>query len=228
VRIARLLTWPLDVVAPETCAGCGLPGEAICAECRAALVPPGPPACARCGHPWAVPTPACAECPPRIDRLRFAGAYAGPVPAIVAAFKDGRRRGLADDLAAAIARVAPRDRGATLVPVPLAPSRHAVRGFNQAELIARALGRRWGAPVVPVLERVRDDPPQRGASATDRAVQVRGAFAVRRGLLAPQDVCLVDDVCTTGATLAACARTLRRSGARRVVAIAAARVLHAP
>jgi ComF family protein len=165
--------------------------------------------------------------PPRVDLLRFAGAYAGPVPAIVAAFKDGRRRALAEDLADAIARAAPPDRGGALVPVPLAPSRHAVRGFNQAELIARALGRRWGLPVVPLLQRVRDDPPQRGASATDRAGQVRGAFAVRRGLLPPVDVCLVDDVCTTGATLAACARTLRRSGARRVIAIAAARVLRA-
>jgi ComF family protein len=151
-------------------------------------------------------------------------AYEGPTPGVVASLKDGRRRGLAESLAEVMVAELPAP-STPLVPVPLAPRRERERGFNQSMLIARALGRRWGLPVADALARVRDGPPQRGASASERARQVAGAFAARRSVVVPRRATLVDDVHTTGATLAACARALRRAGAAEVGAVAFARAL---
>ncbi len=148
------------------------------------------------------------------------------MPALIRALKDHGRRGLATQLAELVAARCPAPTGqACLTPVPLTPDRMRTRGFNQAELIGNRLAASWGLPLVRPLIRIRDDPPQRGASATDRAANVRGAFAVRAGCSVPDLVWLVDDVCTTGATLSACARTLRRAGARWVGAVCVARVL---
>ena len=224
----RSLAVLLDLVVPPTCAGCGIPGPGICEGCATATAAAAAPVCHRCGHPWSQASERCAECPPALDRLQFAASYDPPVPDIVTAFKHLRhgRRGLAGPLADLIvARCAPPPAGATLVPVPLTTDRHRERGYNQAALLARALALRWEVPTANLLKRVRDDPPQRGASRTDRALHVRGAFGVARGVAVPGEVWLVDDVVTTGATLAACARTLRRAGVRRVEGVAAARVL---
>jgi ComF family protein len=210
---------------PQTCAACALPGEIACEGCLDELVTPPDPLCATCGHPAPIPLARCPRCPPGICRSRQAALYVGPAPALVMALKDGRRRTVADLLAARIAAtVAPPPPGAPLVPVPLARARLAQRGFNQSLLLARALGRRWDRPVAELLARERDGPPQRGARAADRARQAAGAFAPRPGARAPATVWLVDDVLTTGATLAACARALRRAGARDVGAVCFARV----
>lgn len=226
MRVLRRAVALLDLVVPPTCAGCSVPGPAICPVCAGAIGTPTAIGCRRCCHPWAVPTGRCAECPPAIDRLQFAAAYVEPLPALITALKDGGRRQLASDLAAMIAmRCRPPEAGIALVPVPMARERHTKRGFNQAALIADNLGQLWSRPVVSLLDRTRNDPPQRGASITDRTANVRGAFAVKRDAEMPEEVWLVDDVCTTGATLSACARTLRRRGVRRVGAVTIARVL---
>jgi ComF family protein len=134
-----------------------------------------------------------------------------------------------------------RERGADVlegadlvVPVPLHWRRQHARGFNQAEDIARRLD----LPVVRALRRVRATSPQFGLSASRRRRNVRGAFAPpRRGVLRRRRhdarvrgacVVLVDDVSTTGATLQACAETLREGGAREVRALTAARALSTP
>jgi ComF family protein len=224
MRIARLLARPLDVVLPPACASCGLPGEVVCDRCRDALAGLGPPGCARCGHPWSLDVDVCAECPRAVDVARQAVAYAGSAPALIAALKDHGFRSLAAPIADAMAaRIPAPPAGVTLVPVPLAGQRLHERGFNQAALIARELGRAWGLPVAAAIARVREAPAQRGASATERHAQVRAAFAARGA--APRVACLVDDVHTTGATLGACARALRAGGAKHVGAVAFARVI---
>ncbi len=226
MRVLTVLGAALDVLLPPTCAGCGLPGDAVCAACRSRLVPMEPPCCHRCGHPWPIPVTGCPECPRSIDVARQAVGYVDPVPAIVAALKDLRRRSLAAQIAALMAvRIARPPPGVALVPVPLAPRREAARGFNQAALIARELGRIWERPVAGLLVRVREAPAQRGSSVTERRLQVRGAFATVRAADVPPAVCLVDDVHTTGATLAACGRALRAAGVARVGAITFARVI---
>lgn len=141
--------------------------------------------------------------------------------------KDRGRRQLVAPLVDLVVARCPPVSGRVLVPVPLTDARHAERGFNQAALVAKGLGERWGSEVRHLLIRTGDDPPQRGASATDRAENVRGAFAVTPGET-PSEVWLVDDVCTTGATLSACALALRRAGVRSVGAVCIARVLRHP
>jgi ComF family protein len=118
----------------------------------------------------------------------------------------------------------PRDQTFDVVaPVPLHWRRRWQRGFNQSELLARAVARRYGLPVLDVLRRKRATPTQAGLSNARRRSNVAGAFTVR-GAVSGRRILLVDDVMTTGATAAACAAALKRAGARHVAVLALARV----
>ena len=219
----------LDLLLPPACAACGLPGPAACARCLAALEAWSRRGAGAAARPSPVPVARCPACRGRVEGGRQAVVYSAAAPALVAALKDGRRRTLAAVLAERIARAVPRPSpGAVLVPVPLGPRRLSERGFNQSLLIARELARRWRRPVAEALARVREEPAQRGSSATARTRQAAGAFAAAGADPAPRHAVLVDDVHTTGATLADCARALRRGGARTVGAACFARALREP
>ncbi len=129
-------------------------------------------------------------------------------------------------MAAQIAATAPRELldGAVLVPVPLHPARRRARGFDQAALVAGALGARSGLPVHACLRRRGEATRQLGAGRAARREAAAGQRLSVRGP-APAHALLVDDVHTTGATFDACARALRAAGARRVAAVAYARTL---
>jgi predicted amidophosphoribosyltransferase len=109
--------------------------------------------------------------------------------------------------------------------VPLARRRLGERGFDQARALAQAAGRRLDRPVVRLIRRVTAGGSQARRGAVDRRSAMRGAFAPT-GRAAPATVLLVDDVLTTGATAADCARALREAGARTVVLATAARSIH--
>lgn len=113
---------------------------------------------------------------------------------------------------------------AVLVPVPLSRQRLRERGYNQAELLAHSLRRHGGSRVAPhVLIRSRDTAPQVGQERAARLANVQGAFAVRdASSIRDRDIVLIDDVMTTGATLIACAKALRKAGAHRVSALVVA------
>jgi predicted amidophosphoribosyltransferase len=226
---SRLRAELLALLAPPRCLACRAPlpaaGAALCGDCRRALPWLPAPRCPRC----ALPAP-CEPCPAHAAAYARAWtplAYAGPARTLVAALKFRGALAVADLMAAQIAAGAPPEllAGATLVPVPLHPARRRVRGFDQAALIARALGRRRGRPLASCLDREGGTTRQLGASRTARTAAGRIAVAPRGPV--PARVALVDDVHTTGATFEACAAALRAAGAVHVVALAYARTLRA-
>ena len=162
-----------------------------------------------------------------LDRARAVGPYEGALREIVHALKYDARRSLAAPIAALMRRHGADilDGADCVVPVTLHPSRRRERGFNQAVDLARHLG----LPDVPALRRVRATRTQTGLPAAQRHRNVRAAFSMSGGRgLTGAIVVLVDDVCTTGATLEACAAVLKRAGVREVRALTAARVVSAP
>lgn len=234
----------LDFALPPRCPGCGaITGEPhrFCLDCWRSLTFLGEPCCARCGLPFAYPGGGEAECgrclaePPPFDRLRAAVAYGDVSRQVALKLKYSGRPGLAETLAHFMLRhvragAGEGERTPLLVPVPLHRWRIWRRGYNQAALIASALSRRTGLPAgLDLLSRTRATPPLKGLGRRERALAVRGAFRVTpraRDRLAGRQILLVDDVYTSGATAAACARALKRGGAASVDVLCWARVVH--
>jgi predicted amidophosphoribosyltransferase len=216
----------LDVVLPERCAVCDVPGVALCARCRAALTQLVPPVCERCGSPGPWPVRRCAECAGR--RLAFVDARAALVydaraRALVRAWKERGRRRLAHEAAVLVVDAIPGPAAECLVPVPGDPERAWRRGDVPARALAAELALLWGLPLRDVLARSRALPRQRGLSLEARRKNVRGSVEARSSV--PAEVCVVDDVYTSGATVDACARACRRAGARRVHVVTLARAV---
>jgi len=131
-------------------------------------------------------------------------------------FKYRRVAALADPLGDALARFWMQSPvlADVIVPVPLYPDRQRERGYNQAALLAHRLGRAAGLPVRPnALRRVRATAAQMSLNASDRKANVAGAFQCEDAAVRGAAVLLIDDVCTTGATLDACAVALMSAGA---------------
>ncbi len=157
---------------------------------------------------------------PGLNAAWSAGPYDGVARELVGALKFGARLGIARRVALAIAARAPADLlEGTIVPVPPAPLRRRWRGFDAAEAIAAAVGRETGLAVSRCLRRSQGR-RQVGRPRAERLARPPRVTATR---LAPPRAILVDDVLTTGATLAACARALRTAGAERVTAVTFAR-----
>ncbi|HEY8493976.1 MAG TPA: phosphoribosyltransferase family protein [Myxococcota bacterium] len=214
----------LDLLLPRACARCGREGigeAALCAACRGALprLPPGlapaPPAPLAA---W------CAEVAYRDEIETWIRRFKYPAPGL--AGLDARPLALVESLARDAAARAAALRPLLVVPVPMHPRRLRARGLHPAGVLARVVARRLGVPFAPsALVAVRETQSQTGLDRAARRRNVRGAFAPSPGFAAPPVVALVDDVATTGATLCAAARALRRAGARRIVAICVARTL---
>jgi ComF family protein len=201
----------LDLVVPPACWACrarARRGEPLCLACRGALRWRG-------GE----------------DPVRLVGVpvwapvvYDGPARALVAGLKFRGAAGLAGPLAAQIAAAAPARLlrpPALLVPVPLAPARARARGYDQAELLAAALATRTGMRVARCLRRRRGARGRQvGRGRGERLLALEGAFEPLPGAGVPDRAVLVDDVVTTGGTIAACADALHAGGATDVAAVA--------
>jgi ComF family protein len=238
----RAARQALDLVLPPLCLVCRAPvGDAhsLCPACWSAMRFIGPPYCDRCGLPFEHEQatggvcPGCLAHPPAFARARAVLRYDEASKKLILRFKNADRVHAAPALARWLARagsdlVAASD---VIVPVPLHWRRLLRRRYNQSALIAKALARQAGLDWAPdALRRLRPTPSQGGLSARQRRANVRGAFAVsprQRPKIAARRILLIDDVLTTGATLDAAAKALRRAGAAEVAALAVARVVKA-
>lgn len=194
----------------------------LCAPCSAELPYLARPRCPSCSLPGAAET-LCGRClgdPPAFDATTAAFAYAFPADVLVQGLKFRSElalaRVLANELVSAV-QAAPPIPVDLIVPVPLHDARLRERGYNQSMEIARGIASRLGVPLAAdAIARVRDTAAQLDLPLKARRENVRGAFSCRQGLDG-KTIAVVDDVMTTGATLAEVAATLKKFGAARVV-----------
>ncbi len=239
-----LRTWPpraLDLILPPRCP---VTQEEITAQHML-----GPwawsathfieePFCGRCGIPFAaeygegVECPSCIAEPPDFDRARAAVVYDDASHQLIVRFKHSDRTELAAMFARWIARAGTGliTRSSVLAPIPLHSRRLLARRYNQSALLAQGTAKHSGAKLsLGEFVRRRATPPQKELSREARKRNVAGAFGFRsevaRARFKGAHVILIDDVLTTGATLSAAARTLKRAGAAQVDALVLARVV---
>jgi len=187
----------IELLLAPRCAGCDTPGAWFCVDCRDACEPE------------------------RRGRVHAAGTYGGPLRRAIHRFKYEGERALAAELGALVASRLASDmaRGAVVdavVPAVSHITRAAERGYDHAALLAADVAARCGLPLRAPLRRVRASRPQVQLDRAARATNVRGAFIAEAGALRGLRVALVDDVVTTGATIAAASGAIRAAGARSV------------
>ncbi len=209
------------------CSAAGANGVDLCADCAAEL-PRNRSCCARCALPLAASAGLCGGCQrhaPPWDAAWAPFRYGWPLDRLEARFKFGRDLAAGRALATLWQREGmPLPMPGLLLPVPLHRIRLRQRGYNQALELAKPLARHLGIPLRhDVLLRRRGTAAQTELDAVARRRNVRGAFALRAGIALPAHVAILDDVMTTGATLAECARVLRHAGVQRVDVWALAR-----
>ena len=217
----------LDLVFPRTCAGCGQEGGYLCDECEADAPRLEPPQCRVCSAPSRASLCAwCQSANQPFNGITAPYRWTGIVQELVYSLKYRNVRASAPRLAELMsAHLADRSICADIVaPVPLHPSRERDRGYNQSELLAREVSRSTGIPMdAELLARSRNTPPQvTMTSPEERRRNVVGAFECV-GDVAGKRVLLIDDVVTSGATVAECSAQLRNAGAAGVWVLSLAR-----
>lgn len=238
----RFLSSLLDSFFPPVCPLCRTSPiqatELFCSTCRAGIVFIAPPMCSRCGLPFlgadgAAPLQChhCLASPGPDVRIRSAGIFSGALRDALLRFKYYNDMATGDALSHLLSGMVPLlypegsyDR---IVPVPLHPRRLREREFNQSVLLAKPISRRLALPIdVSSVAKIRDTKPQSTLGENQRRKNIRGAFRVLRpAAIEHMRILVVDDVCTTGATIEELAAVLLDAGAQRVDAVTVARAL---
>jgi len=222
----------LDWLYPPVCVGCGTLGWRWCPSCQQQVTLLTEKVCEACGAPLSSATrtfcSSCRRARPPFQALRSWAVFAGSLRLALHRLKYRRHIGLSESLGKPLAHFARRLAWPVdmVVPVPLGTKRLAQRGYNQAALLALFVAAENGWRYAPhTLWRVRETRSQVGLSLEERQVNVQGAFLADARRVAGRHVLLVDDVATTGATLAACTQALLTAGAQTVYALTLARAV---
>ncbi|MFL5625424.1 MAG: double zinc ribbon domain-containing protein [Ktedonobacteraceae bacterium] len=231
-EVQRITQQGLDLLFPPQCAGCKRHGHVLCPACSAAIQPLAPPYCQRCGIPLAAGD-TCRQCSfhiPALSGVRTYSRFAEPLRSCIYSLKYEGNTRLAQPLGLLLARAYLHYALQTdaITAVPLDNKRQEQRGYNHAYLLAKVCAARLHLPLYStMLVRHRTTVAQVELSASERHQNVAGAFrctpAFTTGALLGRRILIIDDVCTTGATLEACAAPLFAAGAREVWALVLAR-----
>lgn len=203
----------IDAIFPPLCVHCGREGAWLCSAAQDLI---------RTEHiivdPLAIPG---------VDRVYVRGSYdCEPLAQLIQKLKYHYWTGLAgvlDDVLKPLAKDLKISKSAVIIPVPLHSRRHRERGFNQSLIIGKVLSKATGLPQANLLQRTRHTTPQASLSATERTTNIIGAFGRGKITNWPKTVILVDDVITTGSTIAECASVLRKYGVTKITAVALAK-----
>lgn len=232
----RITQQWLDLLFPPRCAGCRRSGHVLCADCVRAIPLLQPPFCQHCGSPSAVSglCQACRYHAPRLHGLRAVSVFEEPLRAYIHALKYNGNTRLAEPLGRLLAQAYIRNgfQVDTIIAVPLHPERQRQRGYNHAQLLAEVCASLVGVPLShDIVQRQRVTAAQVGLSASQRLQNMAGAFvctpaiSASTGALRGRRILIIDDVCTTGATIEACAAPLYAAGAAAVLGLVLARPL---
>ena len=217
----------LDIVYPKRCSDCGARGSWVCPLCFEDLSLFVEPWCDRCGIPEVCGPCRCPDLAPGIGSCRSVGPYAGWLRSAIIALKYEDEPARAEHLGGLlIPALGSLGQDFVVSPIPLHPKRERERGYNQSHLVARHAARLLDLPIIPLLQRTRATKHQVGLDASDRRANVDGAFeadVTMVSALCISRVVLVDDVMTTGSTVAACASALQRAGVEFVDVVTIAR-----
>lgn len=218
----------LDLLFPARCVNCKQVKRPLCDACCATIQRISTPTCARCGYPLFHARAKCSEClahPLTIHRIRSVVWHEGAARQAVHALKYARRR----DVAPLLANFLASDletfnvRFDLVTSVPLHPTRELERGYNQAELLAEKVAHAHNLPYRRAVKRIRATADQVGMNGQARRANVANAFQAEPSQVANKIVLVIDDVCTTGATLDACATALVQAHACAVYGMTLAR-----
>ncbi len=229
-KLHSIAGYVLDLLLPPRCVGCGRVGSWFCDRCMAAVEPVPEPVCPLCGRPT-LDGEMCAFCrrnPPHLNGVRSVALFKEPLRSAIHALKYKGRKEVAVPLGRMMADYLshPRETLDFIVPVPLHPERRKERGYNQAALLAAGISRQTGVPMATeVLVRSRYTKPQVTLNARERMENVKDAFECVDAAVQGKRVILVDDVCTTGATMDAAAQALWKCHPERVWGLTLARAV---
>lgn len=222
--IQKLKKVILDTIFPPRCLNCKRLGRYICDECAQKIIKIKYQNCPIC-HRKTTDYKLCAGCRRKsgLYGLVALGYFHDPVlKNIIHEYKYNGIYAAGDELAAMVESLIPPEIDSVTF-APMSRKRFNFRGYNQAEILAREIGRLTGKPVLSGLVKTRHTKSQVGLERRERLKNLEGAFVCRDNNVAGRSILLVDDVLTTGATLSGCAKALRRAGAKRIWALVLAR-----
>jgi competence protein ComFC len=232
LRSGKLVELAVDSFFPRRCVGCGKVGGFLCPECLEKLPRLLPPLCPHCGRSQVsgIVCPDCRRRQTEIDGIRSLFRFDEVIRKAIHQLKYRNLKAISPCLAELLAdyiRSNPLP-GEALVCVPLHPRRLRERGYNQSSLLARELGVRIDLPVIEdCLIRVKQAQPQvRAVGAEERRRNVADAFVCRDERVSGKQIILIDDVCTSGATLESCATALKNKGVTSVWGLTLAREIY--